>query len=138
MIEQSTELVAKGREVGQARGSLTDVGHTPLSNEGILISCSVHGETSTCSDQPWVMISKTCLVCILASSYKRHIGVVNQVVKELGEELSQPPHADEIASSRVVLPLPVILRLGLITLLAVVVTVKNVYLVGDLFIDARV
>ena len=53
-----------------------------------------------------MVLSKSSLVCVLTSIYKSHLIVVDEVIKELSEELGEPPHANKIPASRVVFPFP--------------------------------
>lgn len=81
-----------------------------------------------------MVFRETCLIGILGSLNKCHSGIVDKVVKQLGQELSEPPHAHKITTRWVVSVLPGAC-LGLPKLFLVIVTIQFCHTPGDLFID---
>ena len=84
-----------------------------------------------------MVLGETCRVGILTGLHKGHLVVVHQVVEQLSEELSEPPHADQVPARGVVLHLPAVL-LALVHLLLVVVAIATDHLQGDFLIDSGI
>ena len=131
------ELVAEDSEVIKGRSSILGVCASPLDEECSLVTSGHHGKTGTLSNKPRVVVGESNSVGILTSRDQGHLGIVNQVLKEPGEELSKPPHAHEVAARGVVFPLPLALE-ALVELLLVVVSITLDDVLGDLLVDGLV
>ena len=80
------------------------------------------------------MLCESCFVGILTGLHERHLVIVDEIIEEPGEELCEPPHAHQIASSRVIFILPAVLQ-GLVDFFLVVFSVAADHLEFDLLIN---
>ena len=131
------ELITQVSEGFESGTSLFNVADAPLGDESLLLAGRHHGETGALANQPGMVIGETGSVGVLASSHQRQIMPIDKVVEELGEELGEPPHADQVTARGVVLGLPRG-HLGLVELLLVVLTVELDDFQGDFLIDCGV
>lgn len=93
------KLIAEDSEVIKGRSGLFDGSNSPPGDKGVFLTSSHHGQSSTLSNNPGVMFSKSSSVGILSSLDQSHLSIFNEVLQKPGEELSEPPHSHEIAAS---------------------------------------